>query len=80
MSYSTRFIAECVSGDHFQLFGLSSLLWSPDPALLFVGTPSAERHIGERNGPNVIFFNFLRVVSNGEAVESCVQLFVANSR
>jgi len=56
--YSTRFIAECVSEDHFQLFGLSSLLWSPDPSLLFVGTPSAERHIGERNGPNVIFLIF----------------------
>ena len=30
------------------------------------------------NGPNVIFFNFLRMVSNGKAVESYVQLFVAN--
>ena len=41
-------------------------------------TPIAERHIREKNGPSVIFFNFLRNVSNGEAVEPYVHLFVAD--
>ena len=79
MSYGTHFIAECVSGEHFQLFGLSSSLSSSDPTLLFVGTPIAEGHIGEGNGPNMIFLKFSKMVCNGEAVESIVQLFVADS-